>query len=203
MPPVQRKGAKLAKVENDDDALLQNSMSSGWTDSFIILQALQWLSKRALAIYHAQDTKSGKKKNEEPELPFKEAAAQYVQAHKVPLGLMAIFVATCAMIIAGENLEKQMDRQVETVGQDYYGVLGVTRDAETGDIKRAYKTLAKRWHPDRLWRVSYGFYHVFFWEIGAIACDKLDHVTVPPANKHILIATQCVLQHVEIHQTQK
>ena len=74
---------------------------------------------------------------------------QYVQAHKVPLGLMAIFVATCAIIIAGENLDRQIDRQVETV-EDYYGVLGVTRDAETGDIKRAYKTLAKRWHPDRL-----------------------------------------------------
>ncbi|CAK9010977.1 unnamed protein product [Durusdinium trenchii] len=149
MPPVQRKGAKLAKADRDDDALLQNSNAgwTDWTDSFIVLQALQWLSKRAFEICRAQDTKS-KKKNDEPELPFKVAAAQYVQAHKVPLGLMAIFVATCAIIIAGENLDKQTDRQVETV-EDYYGVLGVTRDAETGDIKRAYKTLAKRWHPDR------------------------------------------------------
>src|SRR4026209_1979578 len=31
---------------------------------------------------------------------------------------------------------------------DLYIVLGVERDAETGDIKRAYKRLARRWHPD-------------------------------------------------------
>ena len=27
--------------------------------------------------------------------------------------------------------------------------LGVARDAQTADIKRAYKTMAKRWHPDK------------------------------------------------------
>ena len=124
MPAVQRKGAKAAKDRSDrateqldvDTVLLQNAAPTKWTDSFILLQVLQWAINRA---------------------------------DKGPLGLMAIFVATCAIIIAGENLDRQIDRQVETV-EDYYGVLGVTRDAETGDIKRAYKTLAKRWHPDRL-----------------------------------------------------
>jgi molecular chaperone DnaJ len=31
---------------------------------------------------------------------------------------------------------------------DFYFVLGIERDAETGDIKRAYKRLARRLHPD-------------------------------------------------------
>lgn len=32
--------------------------------------------------------------------------------------------------------------------RDYYIVLGVTKDASTEDIKRAYRALAKKYHPD-------------------------------------------------------
>lgn len=35
------------------------------------------------------------------------------------------------------------------MGTDYYKVLGVEKDADEDAIKRAYKSMALKWHPDR------------------------------------------------------
>jgi len=35
------------------------------------------------------------------------------------------------------------------MGKDYYSILGVSRDADSATLKKAYKKLAMKWHPDK------------------------------------------------------
>src|SRR5690606_13217762 len=42
--------------------------------------------------------------------------------------------------------EKRVRTQVEY--KDYYKIMGVSRDASQEDIKRAYRRLARKYHPD-------------------------------------------------------
>ncbi|OLP92992.1 hypothetical protein AK812_SmicGene25157 [Symbiodinium microadriaticum] len=58
-----------------------------------------------------------------------------------------------AIIIGGENLDSRGKGAYKrnTLGARRFAArLGVARDARTADVKRAYKTMAKRWHPDKI-----------------------------------------------------
>ena len=49
---------------------------------------------------------------------------------------------------AKEGLERSQKRQKQAQKRDYYKILGVKRNANKKQIKKAYRKLAQQWHPD-------------------------------------------------------
>merc|ERR1739848_567428 len=65
---------------------------------------------------------------------------------KMPVILPCIFVAalwSAFCIDRADAGEKQAKKR------DYYEVLGIKKTADAGEVKRAYRKLALKWHPDK------------------------------------------------------
>ncbi len=60
----------------------------------------------------------------------------------------------------GLDLPVELQRQIlefdATLNRPYHQLLGVARDAESSEIKRAYFALSKQYHPDRYFRIEIG-----------------------------------------------
>lgn len=56
---------------------------------------------------------------------------------------MKVFVAIIARYSSFFFVEK------ENMGVDYYDVLKVNRNATEDDVKKSYRKLAMKWHPDK------------------------------------------------------
>lgn len=65
--------------------------------------------------------------------------------------LGAAVVAMIAIVFMGEQFNADGEKQsaLKLEGQDHYKVLGVDKQADTKAIKKSYRKLALKWHPDK------------------------------------------------------
>lgn len=70
---------------------------------------------------------------------WEEAVSDYGEANQIdPAGFGV-----------GQKLKYAQQNAKKARKKDYYGILGVAKDASDNDIKKAYRKMARDWHPDR------------------------------------------------------
>mmetsp|Transcript_173930 Transcript_173930/g.557508 ORF Transcript_173930/g.557508 Transcript_173930/m.557508 type:complete len:172 (+) Transcript_173930:40-555(+) len=138
----KRKALAAAAAQDDDDSTLFVQRDRfDWMGSFVILCVARWVARNIasrLARVHQNGEKSngdktpseGRRKvvKSEPELPLNEALALWAANFKIPLGLLAIFALTCAIIAGGEISNSSRDDRPREANDDYYGILGHCAD---------------------------------------------------------------------------
>lgn len=58
--------------------------------------------------------------------------------------LRLLFVVLCVLVLCSS-----VEAKKKAAGKDYYKILGVSRDATDAQIKKAYRTLSLKYHPDK------------------------------------------------------
>ena len=65
------------------------------------------------------------------------------------LSILGILVSRSSANFGASQDELDLFDLVEEVNANFYDYIGVSQDATEKEIKKAYRTLSKTWHPDR------------------------------------------------------